>query len=109
MGRHRQPVTAPAEQLHQLVVDDLDDLLPRGERLEDVLADGLGADALDKRLDDLEVDVGLEERHAHLAERLLDILLRQPAVTPEPVEDRGQTLGKSVEHIPNAFRLGSEN
>ena len=74
-GRHGQPVRGAAEQLDQLVVDDLHDLLARGEALEDLLPDGLLADALDEGPDDLEVDVGLEEGDAHLAERLLDVLL----------------------------------
>ena len=39
--RRGQPVPAAPEQLDELVVDDLDDLLGRRERLEDVLADGL--------------------------------------------------------------------
>ena len=97
-GRHGEPVSGAAEQLDQLVAHDLDDLLPRRQRLEDVLADGLLADALDEALDDLEVDVGFEEGHAHLAEGLVDILLRQPAVAAEPVEDTREASGQAVEH-----------
>ena len=87
-----------AEQLDQLVVHDLHDLLPRRQRLEHVLADGLLADAVDEALDDLEVDVGFEEGHAHLAEGLLDVLLRQPAESAEPVEDTREATGQAVEH-----------
>ena len=81
MRRHRQAMRRAAQQGHQLVVDDLHHLLPRRQRLEDVLADGLFADALDEGLDDLEVDVGFEEGDPHFAEGLLDVLLRQPAET----------------------------
>ena len=46
--RHGQAVPAAAEQLDQLVVDDLDDLLARRQRLEHVLPDRLLADAIDE-------------------------------------------------------------
>jgi len=36
------------------------------------------ADAVDERLDDLEIDVGFEQREPNLAEGDLDILRRQP-------------------------------
>ena len=96
--RHGEPVTRAAQQFHQLVAHHLDHLLPRRERCKDVLAHGLDADAPDEALDDLEVDVGLEESHAHFAQGLLDILIRQPAVATEQVEDAGEARGEVVEH-----------
>ncbi len=66
-------------QRHQLLVNDLDDLLGRCERLEDFLAERLAADRLRELLDDLEVDVGLEEREPHFAQRLLDVCARGPS------------------------------
>ena len=51
-----------------------DDLLGRRQALEDVLVDRAIADAVDERLDDLEVDVRLEQRHPDLAQRDLDRL-----------------------------------
>ena len=53
---------AVAEEGDELVVDDLHDLLAGRQALEDLRADGLLADAADEVLDDLEVDVGLEQR-----------------------------------------------
>ena len=53
---------AGAEEADELVVDDLHDLLAGGEALQDLGANRLLADARDEVLDDLEVDVGLEER-----------------------------------------------
>ena len=98
MGRHGEPVPGAAEQVDQLVAHHLDHVLPRRQRLENVLADGLLADAVDEPLDDLEVDVGLEEGEAHLAEGLDDILLRQPAVSAEPVENTREATSQAVEH-----------
>ena len=97
-GRHREPVRGAAQQVDQLAVDDLHDLLTRGEALEDLVPDGLLADPLDEGPDDLEVDVGLEEGDPHLPERLLDVLLGQAAGAPEAVEDRLETLRQGFEH-----------
>ena len=97
-GRHRQPMSAAAEQLHQLAVHHLHDLLRGRDRREDVLADGLLPDAVDEGADHLEVDVRLQERDAHLAERLLDVLLGQAAAPAELVEDRLKPATQGVEH-----------
>src|SRR5262249_24757025 len=98
MWSHGEPVARAPEQLDQFVAHDLDDMLARRERREHVLPDGLCADALDEALDDLEVDVGLEQRHAHLTERFLDVLFRQAAEAAEPVEDPCQSRSEAVEH-----------
>jgi hypothetical protein len=82
MGAVARPVAAAAEQLDQLGVHDLHDLLGRRQRRQHVLPDRLFLDAIDEGADDLEVDVGLQERHAHLAERLLDVVLGQAAAPP---------------------------
>jgi hypothetical protein len=84
---HREAVAAAAEQLDHFVVDDLDDLLAGRDGAKHLLARGLGPDLLDEGPDDLEVDVRLQEGDAHLAERLLDVLLAEPSVAPEAVED----------------------
>src|SRR5215831_3865957 len=73
-------------------------MLTGRERLQHVLPDRLDADALDEAPDDLEVDVRFEQRHANLAQRFDDGLLRQPAVPPEPVEDTCETRREIVEH-----------
>ena len=51
---------AAAEQGDELAVDDFDELLARGQALEDILAESLLFDPLNKVLGDLEVDVGFE-------------------------------------------------
>ncbi len=55
------------------------DLLGRRQALGDFLADRLLGDLGDEILDDLEVDVGLEQRKAHLLHALADIVLGQLA------------------------------
>ncbi len=64
----------------------------------DDLAEGLLLDAREERLDDAELDVGLEEREAHLAQRGLDVLLGQLGQAGEAVAGGLETLGEGVEH-----------
>ena len=82
-----------AHQLAQLLVDDLDDHLRRGERFEHVRARGLLRDVLYKVLDDLVADVRLQQRHAHLAHRVLHIGGGQAAFAAQLFESRIQFFG----------------
>ena len=82
----REPRVAGAHQRGQLLVDDLHDLLARVEALQDVLADRALLDLGDEVLDDLEVDVGLEQREPDLAHRLRERLLVEAALAAEVAE-----------------------
>src|SRR5215218_2874762 len=68
------------ENVDQLLVDNRDDCLTGRERLEDILANGALPYGSDEILGDLEIDVGLEQRTADFAHRLIDILLSQMAL-----------------------------
>jgi hypothetical protein len=76
-----------------LIVDDLDDGLGGGQAVDDVLADGLLFDGVDELADDLEGDVGLEERDADLAEGKVNVFFGQPSLAPDALEDRLQLFG----------------
>jgi hypothetical protein len=71
----------------QLVVDDLDDLLARRDRLGHGLAGGLGLNGVHEVTGDRQRDVSLEKRHAHLAQGGLYIIFRKSALLGQPVED----------------------
>ena len=73
----RQAALRVAEQRQHLVAHDAHDLLVRRQAAKDFLVDRPIAHAIDEGLDDLEVDVGLEQRHANLAQRQLDRLFGQ--------------------------------
>ena len=77
---------------------ELDDLLAGVEALEDVVPERLGLHPGDEVLDDLEVDVGLEQREADLAHRLVDGVLVQPPGAAEVTQGRLEPVGESVEH-----------
>ena len=66
-----------AQDLDQLLVNDLDDLLGGRKRAEHFLAHGLDFDVLDELFDDLEVDVGFEQRHADFAQGALHVFGRR--------------------------------
>src|SRR4029079_7095669 len=70
---------AGAEELHELVVDDLHDLLAGREAAQDLRADGLLAAPRDDVFHDLEVDVGVEEGQSDLARGGIDVGLADAA------------------------------
>ena len=65
--RARERCGRAAEHLDDRVVDDLDDLLRAGDRLEDALADRALANGGDELAHDPQVHVGFEERDANVA------------------------------------------
>ena len=77
---------ARAHQRRQLLVDDLHDLLAWRQALGHVLAERPLAHAGDEVLDDLEVDVGLEQREPDLAHRARDRLLVQASLLAQVAE-----------------------
>ena len=79
-----------AEQVHEFVVDDFDDLLAGLDALDDFRADGLGFDALDEIAGDLEIHVGFQQRHADLAQGIGDVGLGN---FPEPAQSCGRRSG----------------
>ena len=104
----RQPALGIAEQRQHLVAHDAHDLLIGRQAPEHFLVDGPIAHAIDERLDDLEVDVGLEQRHPDFPERQLDGLFREPSLSANLAENVLQPVGKGLEHdrhdAPEPFR-----
>ena len=90
-----------AEHRDELVVDDLDELLPGpdvGLRRAD--ADGLLLDPLEELAGELEADVGLEEDPADFAKPFLDRVFGKNAPPRERPERGGEFPGQLVEHKP---------
>ena len=98
LARRLEAAFGVAEERQHLVADDLDDLLRRRQAAEHVLPHRPVANAVDERLDDLEVDVGLEQREPDLAQRRLDVLGRQPRLAAQRLEDVLQACAQGVEH-----------
>ena len=69
-------------------MDDFDDLLPRLDALNHLDADRFRLHAIDEIARHLEIDVRLQQRHAHFAQGFTDIFLgylSEPAQVPERV------------------------
>ena len=106
-GRRRVQVDGDAflaQHGDEFVMDDLDHHLAGLDRLQHLGADGLFADLVGEFLDDLERDVGFQQRTAHLAHRRGDILLRQRATASEAAEDRTEPFLKAFKHR-HSFRF----
>jgi hypothetical protein len=73
--------TAGEEEGNQLVVHDLDQLLPGQNGAEGFPAHGLLSDGLDELLGDLVMDVGFKEGQADFPDGVGDIGLREPSIT----------------------------
>ena len=71
-----------------------DDLLGRRDALEDLGAHGALADARHEVARHLEVDVGLQQRHAHLAQGRGDVLLGKSPAAPKALKHAPQALGQ---------------
>jgi hypothetical protein len=96
--REGEPRRRAAHQRRQLLVDDLDDLLARIQLALDLRAEGPLLDPARELLDDLEVDVGLEEREADLAHGPVDVVLGQGPALAHAGQGILQSLGQRVEH-----------
>ena len=83
-------LVAPHRQAHQR--------LARRQRLEHFLAHRTHLDALDQRLHHRQRDVGFQQRDAHFARGLADVLFGQTTAAAQALHGAGQALGQGLEH-----------
>ena len=83
-------------------MDDLDDLLARGDRFGDSLPGGLFLHGGDKIAGDGQGYIRFEQRHPHLAQRGGHIGIRQRTLFGQPVKDRTKAFREVFKH---ALRL----
>ncbi len=95
-----------AQDVDQFVADDLDHLLGRRERGQNFLADSLLADVVDEFLDDLEVDVGFQQRHADFFERFADVFFGQRALSAQVLKCTLQFICKVFKHCQESKLAG---
>jgi len=87
-----------AHHLHEFIVHDLDECLTGIECLGDILADGSCPDTFCKVLDDLEGDVGFEQRPTHVSQRIGDVVLGEFGFAGQTTKGLGKTLAEILEH-----------
>ena len=90
LGGETQADPGAAHQLGQLAVNYTDQRLAGGERADDFLADGFFLDAGDEFLHHRQGDVGFEQRHAHFAQHLGNIIFAQARLAAQRLDDLGQ-------------------
>ena len=104
LRRKLEPRRILAQQRHQLVVNDLDDLLGRRKRRQNLGPDRLLANMLDQVLHHIQVHVGFQQRHANLAQRLADVLFGQHALSTQVFKGALQLLCQILKHdFPDPF------
>src|ERR1041385_1923981 len=84
----------------QLVVDDLDELLARPHRPDDLLPHRPRPDPREEPPGEVEAHVGFEEHPADLAEPLPHRVFGEHPAAGEPRQRRGELGGELVEHKP---------
>ena len=81
-----------AQKFDQLIAQNLDDLFGGGKSSRHLLTDGLFLDVIDQLLDDFEIDVGLKQREANGAQRLLHVFFVEGGLATEGLECALQLL-----------------
>ena len=102
-----QPAGLAAEDRDELLVDDLDDLLGRVERLGHLGAARPLLEPADEGLDDRQRDVGLEQRDPDLARGGVDVGVGEPALAAQLVktpESRSESVSNTVSVVLTAER-----
>jgi hypothetical protein len=87
-----------AEQRQHLVADNANDLLARRQTAEDLLIERAIAHTIDEGLDNLEVDVGFEQRQPDFPEGGLDRRLGETGLAADRPENVLQAIAERVEH-----------
>ena len=80
------------ERLYQLLVDRLDDLLARRQRLGKLDARQPGSDAVEERPDHTKLDISLEQGRPDLGQCLIEIRLRETATAAQLRGDPVETV-----------------
>ena len=77
----------PTQQLGQFIVKDFNDLLPGRDAPQHLLSERPTFNPRDEILGNLKVNVGFEQRQSYLAQCIIDVALRDRAMTPEVFEN----------------------
>ena len=100
-----QLAAGPPHEFDKTVVHDFHDLLAGRNAVQHLLPHRPDTHVLDEVLDDLEIHIGLEQGHADLPERPLNILLVQPAFSLQLLENTVQFFRQIFKHDGSDFPL----
>ena len=97
-AREHQARIGLAKQRRKLVEHDFHDVLRRRERIEYLGGQAALLRVRDEALHDLEVHIGLEQRHANLAHCRVDIVFGKAALRFQAAENALQAIGEVLKH-----------
>ncbi len=97
-GIEGNPLVRIAHDSGELAMNDANQGLARAQRADDLLANCLLPDRRDEVLDHRQGDIGLEQRHAHLAQGVVDVGFGQTRFALERLHDAGKAVGQVIEH-----------
>ena len=86
------------EHFRQFIADNLDHLLAGRKSSQDLLPHGLLLHLFNELLDNLEMNIGLQQRHANFAQRLFHVGGRQFSFAAQVFENPLQLVAQIVEH-----------
>ena len=82
-----------AHRRNQLVTDDFDELLTRSQTLVNFMTNRFLFHAVDKITHDRQRNVCFQQRHAHFAQRFLDVLFGEASTAADVAQRARQTIG----------------
>ncbi len=82
-----------AHRRNQFVTDDFDELLTRGQALVNFMTNRLLFNAVDKITNNRQRDVCFQQRHAHFAQRFLDVVFGKASAAADVAQRARQTIG----------------
>src|SRR5690554_893128 len=84
----------------KLLLDDLDELVARRQAPGNFLSHGALAHTLNESLDHWQGDIGLKQRTAHFAQRILDIVFGQARLSLDGLERVREPITEILKHSP---------
>jgi hypothetical protein len=86
------------EQADQFIVDDFDHLLARLDRLDDLIAEGLSLDPFNEIAGHTELDIGVQQGEADVAQGITHVRLGDFSEPAEIAEDVLELAAQGIEH-----------
>ena len=79
-------------------MDNLNDLLARGDRTQHVLANGPLPDLINKGFNHIQRDISFQQSHPHFAQGCVDVAFLQRAAAFQAIENIAKPASQSVKH-----------
>jgi hypothetical protein len=93
-----EPDIGLAHERGELAVHHADERLSGRQAAHHFCAERLGAHRIDEMLHHRQRDIRLQQRHAHFAQRVLDVGFREARFAADLLDDLGEPRGQGIEH-----------